>query len=261
MVTGASSGIGLAYAQSLCSYGFDCVLVAFDDDNEIQDVADQLATQYSVKTLGVNSDIGVESNRNQIIELANSWDTSVLVNCAGYGVMGYFTQHSFASYVDLINTNEIAAIHFCHNFCERMLEAERRGAVINVSSINADFDRGIPFSAVYSSGKSMLRNFTEAIAFELKPYNIDILNVSPGPTRTAFQERAKSKTLWFSETPESVVRKTFSALGRKHSVTTNTFARLFLTTFKLLPLGEALKIRLRALYFRSVLGNSRTYRI
>jgi uncharacterized protein len=253
LVTGASSGIGEAFATLFARSGIAPYMVS-DEAEALEAVRAAIVAETGVAAVAIPGDLADAVFRESLAERCS--DAGILVNCAGFGILGYFVQYGWERYRRMLEVDEEAVLHLSHRFCRRFYDEDRRGAIINVSSANADFLRGAPFSAVYSASKSMINNFTEAVAHEMRPLGVDLINVSPGPTRTSFQAKANTKTLSFAESPESVAIKAMRYLGRRGTLITNPATRAILRTYHFLPLPEGLKIRFRAFVFRRVLGKA-----
>ena len=255
LVTGASSGIGRAFAEHLAACGLNLILVS-EDRAALDRVVGELAAR-AVEVRPLCFDLREPDAGVRILDEVGSLPVGVLVNCVGYGMMGYIIQHAIADHLAMLRVNDEAALIFSHHFARLWYTQGRRGAIITVSSANAEFNEGIPFSAVYSAGKSFLKHFTQALYYEMKPFGIDVINVSAGPTATGFQERAHTNRLHFVETPANVVAKTFARLGRRSTVTTNGLARLLILVARSLPF-ENLRFYVRTRFFRRVLAKPGT---
>jgi short-subunit dehydrogenase len=253
LVTGASSGIGEAFARLLSEAGLDIIAVS-NEEEALNRLAGELKKSNGARVLPLAGDLTEKPFLKRLEKIEAEWEPGILVNCAGAGLMGYFIQHPFESFESLLRLDEAAPLELMHRFCLNWYKRGKRGAVINVSSANSDFHSGIPFSAVYSASKSMLRYVTEGVHHEMKSFGIDLISVSPGPTRTAFQEKAGTNTLWFCETARSVAEKTIKALGLRASISTNPWTRLILALYRLTPATPRAKMRFRAYVFRKVLG-------
>lgn len=253
LVTGASSGIGEAFAHIFASIGINTLLVSNEEDT-LQKVCDTIEHTFNTQAIAVHGDLTDRKFLEELTKKSADYSPGIIVNNAGFGIMGYLIQHDYDDYIKMLQVDEEAVLFLTHHFCRDFYTKGRKGAIINVSSANADFNRGIPFSSVYSSSKSMVKYLSEAVYYEMKPFGIDLLNVSPGPTKTSFQEKANTNTLIFCETPENVVHKSLRALGKKPSVTTNFYTKLMLTTYKALPLSKHKKMDIRAFIFGRLLG-------
>jgi short-subunit dehydrogenase len=254
-ITGASSGIGKAFAYALAEIGIHSIIVS-NEDAELKKMADLLQKEYHVKIIPVCVDLASTTSLHDLLSIKEIQDVSIVINCAGYGLMGYTIQHKIEDYLHMIRTNEEAPIYITHFFTTLFYQKNCAGAIINVSSANAEFLKPIPFSAIYSSGKCMLKYFTEAVSHEMKPFKIDILNVSCGPTSTEFQAHAKTNKLAWCETPQDVVNCAFKALGKKSTVTTNRFTRFLIQVSLWFPVSRLTKIHHLGRGFRDVLAKS-----
>jgi short-subunit dehydrogenase len=253
LITGASSGIGKEFATCFSKLGIK-TLVTSNEKEALQDVASTIIDTYGTQCIPVYGDLSQSAFLEKLVQTSAKHEPGIIVNNAGYGMMGYFIQHTFDDYRKLLKVNEETVLYLTHYFCHRLHTQKRKGAIINIASANADFFRGIPFSAVYSASKSFIKNFTEAAYFEMKPFGIDMLSVSPGPTKTSFQNKAKTNTLSFAESPANVVQKSLKALGKKPSIITNKYTKLLIVLYHLFPMPGPFKTKFRAWLYRSVLG-------
>jgi uncharacterized protein len=253
LVTGASSGIGLAFARYLSSHEFRVIMVS-DEGKKLAELKAELEREYNAEIVVISGDLAERHFLHSIVETCSAYDPGIIVNNAGYGVMGYFIQHDFESYENMLAVDEMAMIFLTHSFARQFYRGKRKGAIINITSANNYFLEGIPFSSVYSASKNMVKNVTEAVSFELKPYGIDIINVSPGPTDTGFQDKAGTNRLFWCETPMNVVEQSFRYLGKRASIVTNPYTKLGIALYRILPLPSIVKTRMRAKFFRDILG-------
>jgi len=253
LITGATGGIGLAFARQLAAEGVHCILISNEPD-QLQAIAKDLQAQHGVQCRSVHLDLSEPGCGDAIARLDEIGQVGIVVNAAAYGRMGFFIQHELQDYLHMMRLNEHSVMEITHLFCRQFYSSQKRGCLINVSSANAEFQQPIPFSAVYSAGKSFLKHFTEAVAFEMQPFGIDLLNVSCGPTNTQFQDRAKTNRLSFCESPADVARLALRAVGRCSSITTNPVARLGIRLVRLAPVSRKTKIAGLAYYFGQILG-------
>jgi short-subunit dehydrogenase len=253
LITGASSGIGEAFARYLAGFGFNTILIS-NEETILKKVCGEIENIHRTRTIALPGDLSDQRFLEQIVQVSQSYHPGIIVNSAGYGLMGYFIQHSFEDYHRMSQVNDEAALFLTHFFCKEFYIRRAKGAIINISSANADFYRGIPFSSVYSALKSMIKNISEGVYYEMKPFGIDIISVSPGPTKTSFQQKANTNTLSFCETPGNVVKKTFKYLGKKPAIMTNNYTKLIIMIYRLLPLSQHGKMAIRAWIFKNILG-------
>jgi short-subunit dehydrogenase len=190
LVTGASSGIGAAFARALAERGMNVVLVARSDD-ALRRLADELTAQHSVRAEVVRADLSdpsaVETVRQEIEQRGLTVD--LLVNNAGFATHGHFESLSASRDQEQIMVNVAALVGLTHAFLPGMLS--RGGAIVNVASTAAF--QPIPFMAVYAASKAFVVSFSRALAEEVRGRDVRIVTLCPGPTDTAFFEVCGSK--------------------------------------------------------------------
>ena len=212
LITGASSGIGKAFAERLARDGYDVVLVA-----RRRDRLEALATNLR-DTRGVSVDVFPADLTNpgdlHLVEKKVREDANLelLVNNAGFGKIGAYGDLDLEVEDEEIRLNILALVRLTHAAIPGMV-ARQRGAIINVSSIVAFLP--VPFLATYSATKAYVNSFTEAIHEELKGTGVKIQALCPGRTHTEFHERAGINTSDHPSkgmTSESVVDASLRAL-------------------------------------------------
>ena len=221
LITGASSGIGEAFARRLAKDGHNLFLVARSED-KLRDLCNELASKHGIDAryfaadlIDVDSDLAVfEETEKQGLEI--DW----LINNAGFGSMGDFAELDLERELEMIELNITAVVALSHHYLGKMRE-RRSGTIINVSS-GASF-QPIPFFATYAATKAFVNSFTEAIAEENRPFGIQILALCPGTTDTRFFEASGiDDPLTFKgvQTPDQVVETAIKALhsGRQKIV-------------------------------------------
>jgi len=191
LVTGASSGIGLEFARLFARHGYNLVLVA-RDQTRLKEIARELEAKDGIAVKIIAKDLSNQSAPNEIHQrLCNeSVTVDVLVNCAGFGTAGLFSDEDIASQLNMIQVNVVAVTHLTHLFLKDMLR-RGTGKILNVAS-TAAFQPG-PLMAVYYATKAYVLSFSEAIAEEVRNSGITVTALCPGPTKTAFQVKAKMK--------------------------------------------------------------------
>lgn len=189
LITGASYGIGKAFAQELARQNYDLALVARSAD-KLQEVAQQLQTDYQIQTFVMAQDL-TEPNAGQLIydTLHNqNWTIDLLINNAGFGDYGKFIDRSLTKQLNMIQLNVTVLTELTGLFLPGMIE-RRQGGIINVSSI-AGY-QPLPYMSVYSATKAFVLNFTEALWAEYKDSGVHLLALCPGPTESEFPIRAE----------------------------------------------------------------------
>jgi short-subunit dehydrogenase len=178
LVTGASSGIGLAYARLLAKEGFDLVIVARDLPR-LDKLAKELNKAYKIKVQTLKADL------TKPAQLANP--IAVLINNAGFGIKQSFIDSDLKREQELLDVLVTAPMRLTHAVLPSMIK-QNNGIIVNVSSIASWIAGG-----TYSAAKSYLTVFSEYLNNELKGTKIKVSALCPGFTRTEFHERGKMR--------------------------------------------------------------------
>ncbi len=188
LITGASSGIGAAYARALARAGYVLILVA-RREARLQALAEELTQVYHVPVEVLVADLadpaGISNVEARIVQIGA---LAFLVNNAGFGVPGSFVQNEIASHEAMIRVYVNAAVRLTRAALPVML-AQRHGAIVNVASFVAFFP--VTGSVTYSATKAYLRSFTEGLHQELDGTGVRVQALCPGFTRTEFQKTGK----------------------------------------------------------------------
>lgn len=213
LITGASTGLGAAYAEELAKRGCNVVLVARSADR-LKALAEQLHGRYSIEAQAVPADLTARAGQGRIGELvAGDESLDLLVNNAGFGTLGEFAELDLEGEMAELELNVTAVVRLTHAALKPMI-GRGRGAVINVASLAAF--QPAPFNATYGATKAYLKSFTESLSEELRGTGVRVQVLCPGFTRTEFQERAGLDATrvpafaWM--TAEAVVRRSLDAL-------------------------------------------------
>lgn len=184
LITGASSGIGEAFARRLAEEGHNLVLVARSED-KLRSLCDELKEAHGITAHFIAIDlVDFEADRRLFQETErHGLEVDWLINNAGFGSMGDFAELDLERELEMINLNICALVALTHRYLKGMRERES-GTIINVSSA-AGF-QPIPFMATYAATKSFVTAFSEAIAEENRPFGIQVLALCPGSTDTNF---------------------------------------------------------------------------
>lgn len=188
LVTGASSGIGASLAARLAACGADLVLTARREDR-LRALAADLARRHGVDVRVVAADLAVPEAPETLFARTEGEGVAIdlLVNNAGFGTWRAFTATPWEATHSLLQVNVVALTHLTRLFLPKMLE-RRRGHVMNVSSVGAYSPA--PDFAVYTASKVYVRNFTEALDFELRGSGVRAMCLCPGGVTTEFSEVA-----------------------------------------------------------------------
>jgi short-subunit dehydrogenase len=219
LVTGASSGIGEAFARELAARRHDLVLVARRADR-LEEAASRLAAAHGVAVEVLAADLA--STDGMAVTAARLSDTSrpvdLLVNNAGIGTVGSFWELPVDAELAMIHLNVVALVQLTHAALGPMVE-RNAGGVINVSSLGAY--QPVPFNATYGATKAFVSSFTNAVREELRGTSVRLMVVAPGFTRTEFQEtsfepRPLPEFVW--QSADDVARTAMRAYDRGRTV-------------------------------------------
>jgi short-subunit dehydrogenase len=227
LVTGASSGIGAAFARALAARGAHLVLAARSTD-KLEALAAELSARHGVRAVAVRSDLAQPGAGAALArEVASRGVTvDVLVNNAGFATHGLFEATSPERERDEIQVNVAAVVDLAHAFFPGML-ARGRGAVVNVASTAAF--QPVPYMAVYGATKAFVLSFSEALWGEARGRGVSVLALCPGQTDTAFFDVAGDVArLGRRETAEVVVERALRALARNRSHVVSGFSNWLL---------------------------------
>ena len=185
LVTGASVGIGHAFAEVLAEDGFDLVLVA-RDAQRLEQVAQELRTRTGVQVSVLAADLATDEGCGVVMERLGDADHPVdlLVNNAGFGLNQGFLDGDLAAEERLLDVLVRATLRLTHAALPGMVE-RGRGWVVNVSSVAGFLPAG-----TYAAAKAWVTTFTEGLSGELSGTGVTATAVCPGFTRTEFHARA-----------------------------------------------------------------------
>jgi short-subunit dehydrogenase len=222
LVTGASSGIGEAFARQLAAGGTDLVLVA-RREGRLRGLADELSARHGRGVDILTADLTTRADVARVEARVRGADDPVdlLVNNAGIGTHGPFAGSDLAAEEQEIHLNVTALVRLTHAALGVMVP-KGRGAVLNVSSL-VSYQPG-PDNATYTATKAFVTNFTESIHEELRGTGVTATAVLPGFTRTEFQDTAGMhgmterlpRYVWMSA--EAVASQALDAVGAGRAI-------------------------------------------
>jgi len=214
LITGATGGLGRAFATALADRHYDLILTA-RSDAALEAFAKELRFSRQGRVVTIPQDLSVAGAAEQLYGQVSSQglDVDLLVNNAGFGDYGAFADRDRQRLTAMVQVNITALMELTHLVLPPMRQ-RRRGTIINVSSIAAF--QPLPYLAVYAATKAFVRHFSEALWAELKPLGIRVLAVCPGPTATEFFERAdmtrNPALISGQDSPAQIVAETLAAL-------------------------------------------------
>ena len=218
LVTGASSGIGRAFAVELASRGTDLVVVARRQER-LEELAAELAAGYGRRVEVLRADladpIDLAAVESRLAADGGTPSVDLLVNNAGFGTSGRFAELPIDGEEREIRVNLLALVRLTRVALGPMI-ARGHGAVMNVSSVAGE--QPLPGLATYAATKGYVTSFSRSVAAELKGTGVRVVNVMPGFTRSEFQDHGNfgqqfiPGPAWM--TPEKVARAALRGLDR-----------------------------------------------
>jgi uncharacterized protein len=191
LVTGASSGIGEALAVELADAGVHLILTARRRDR-LDQLGDRLRTQNSIETRVLVADLSLPEAPQQIFDATEGvgLEVEVLINNAGFGEYGEFLGTRMDMQLNMVQVNCTAVVHLTRLFLP-VMASRRKGAVMIVAS-TASF-QPVPYLATYAATKAFDRFLAEALAEEMKGYEVRVSALCPGPTESEFKQVAGAR--------------------------------------------------------------------
>jgi short-subunit dehydrogenase len=197
VITGASSGIGAAFARQLAKRGYDVLLVARREER-LRELAAEIQKQHGVTAETQLADLTLATDCAQVAaRIQAEPNLGLLVNNAGFGTNGYFFETDLEGQVAMHELHVVATVRLCHAALKNLTanqvsSAQARSVktgIINVSSVAAF--SAAPQNASYSATKRWMNTFTEGLAMELggTGKNIVVQALCPGYTHTEFQDK------------------------------------------------------------------------
>ncbi|MCK9487902.1 MAG: SDR family oxidoreductase [Xanthomonadales bacterium] len=194
LITGASSGIGAAFARDLAERGYDLILVARRADR-LKDLADQLKEQHGTASTIAPVDLNLPNMPRKLAEAlkARGQYVEMLVNNAGYSLPGHLLDQDWEQHRDFLQIMVNAPIELSWHLLPTMLE-RGRGNIINVASV-AGLIPGTAGHTLYSAAKAFMIKFSQSLALEYRDQGIHTCAVCPGFTWSEFHDVNGSRAL------------------------------------------------------------------
>jgi short-subunit dehydrogenase len=188
LITGASNGIGLELAKIHASKGGDLVLVA-RNKSKLDELKHELETKFNIKVYTIGKDLSASNAAKEVYDETSKQQIKIeyLINNAGFGDFGFFTETDWNKELQMINLNITTLTQFTKLYLQDMLK-RKSGKIMNVAS-TAAFQSG-PTMAVYYATKAYVLSFSEAVDNEVRDQGISITALCPGATESGFQAAA-----------------------------------------------------------------------
>jgi short-subunit dehydrogenase len=233
LITGASSGIGKEMAKILSHKGYDLILVA-RRKKRLEELKKELPTKVKIITLDISSTFNCMKLKKE--------DIDIIINNAGFGLLGEFSETNIDKELDMIDTN-IKAVHILTKLFLQDFILRDKGYILNVSS-SASFLAG-PLMSTYYATKNYVSRLTEAIYEELrrKKSNVYVGLLCPGPVDTEFNEVANVKFSLKGQSSEYVAKYAIDQMFKRKLIIIPGFKMKFICSMnKFVPKKLLLKI-------------------
>jgi uncharacterized protein len=185
LITGASSGIGAAFARVLAAQGYDLILVARREER-LAALASDLGERYGIAVQYLLADLSEPSGLEQAEQrVASLTDLDLLINNAGFAARGYLAETDIRRQSEMIQLHVVASTRLTRAALPGMI-VRRQGGIINVASLGAFV--ALPGDAVYNATKAYLVSFSRTLHEELKGTGVRVQALCPGFTRTEFHD-------------------------------------------------------------------------
>jgi short-subunit dehydrogenase len=248
LITGASAGIGAAFARALGARGHDLVLTARRTDR-LETLAKELHGAHGTYVTVITNDLADPHAVEQLCQALDERGLQVdwLINNAGYGVPGRFDQVDWAVHADFIRVLMTAPTELAWRLVRGMRE-RRYGRIVNVASL-AGHVPGTAGHTLYAASKAYMIKFSQSLALEGLAVGVHATALCPGFTRSEFHDVTGTRSMmnklpgYMWQTAEQVVQEGIDAVERGEAVhVTGRFNRTVKGLFKLLPDKLALKL-------------------
>ena len=221
LITGASRGLGMAFARALAERHCNLVLVARSAE-PLHALANELRRSTPISVVAIQVDLSFPGAVQTLTEQLSNGETPIdlLVNNAGFGLRGEFRGLSIPRQLEMLRLNNQAIVELTYSLLPRMLERQQKG-IINISS-TAGF-QPIPFASVYSATKAFLTAFSLALEQELRSAGVAVVTVCPGRLHKngsdESEQRARRKWAGIYQSPNEVVEDALQVLANGGGLT------------------------------------------
>jgi short-subunit dehydrogenase len=221
VVTGASEGIGEAFARQLAARGMNLVLVARRAE-WLAALSAELAAEHGVETVAHVADLTGMAAVQQLADDTARLDVGLLIAAAGFGTSGPLLDSGLDGEVEMVALNCASVMAQTWHFGRRFA-ARRRGGIVLLSSLLGFC--GVPRAANYAATKAYVQSLAEGLRSELSASGVDVIASAPGPVHSGFARRANMR-MALAVQPDVVARVTLDCLGRKTTVRPGALSKL-----------------------------------
>ena len=198
-----------------------------------------MTSHYGIEALPLPLDLTEPQFLPQLIEKVGHRQVGLLVNNAGFGSTGLYSTTDADREARMVRLHCLAPVMLTHHFIRPMVE-RRKGGVIFVGSIVGTMP--VPYIATYSATKVFNMFMGNALWYEMKEHNVDVLALAPGGTRTEFSDNISRMASPIAAEPEQVVRTAMKSLGKRPYVTHGLHNKVWGKIVRYFPMKTSLKI-------------------
>ena len=211
LITGASEGIGRAFATRFARDGYEVTAVA-RNESRLQ----ELISEIGEKHRHIVADLTKSEDLNRVCDYIKTQGYDLLINNAGFGVTGKFRDTEIEKHVSVLRLNCEALMVLSHCFLQT---AKSGDALINVSSVLAFIPT--PYNSVYAATKAFVTSLTNSLWYEARSKGVYVMGLCPGLTRTEFQKRSGREKIMYpplvTQDPDDVVNYALKGLAKRKS--------------------------------------------
>jgi uncharacterized protein len=230
VITGASDGIGAAFARDAAKRGLDLVLIARRRDR-LEALAIELRAAHGITTVVLALDLAQPESTAEIEKVIAGLDVGLFVAAAGFGTSGPFLDVAAADELGMIDVNCRAVVAQTHLIAGR-LKVRGHGGIVLLSSIVAF--QGVPRNTNYAATKAFIQTFAEGLRVELKPHGVHVISCAPGPVESGFALRAGLNQGAAGKAADVAI-ETLDALGKSGTVRPGFLSKLLGYSLSMLP--------------------------
>jgi uncharacterized protein len=220
LVTGATSGIGRAYAVCFAKAGYNLIITGRRMD-KLNALADELSEQCGICVKVIKAELSEDQDTENLIKAIGDYDNIfVLVNNAGFGSGVEFLKDNLSDHMRMLQVHVVVSVKLVYAVLPQMIN-RKEGTIINVSSLGAYMPA--PGSSMYSATKLFLASFSESLYMEVHQHGVKVQCLCPGFTHSDFHERRTNgkvlkagKFMWMEA--DALVEKSMKALDNSNIV-------------------------------------------
>lgn len=241
IVTGASSGLGEAFAHELAARGVHPLLIARRED-ELARVADEVQRRYGIACEWLALDLADRDAITRVVDATASKHVGLVIGNAAFNPPGAFTDLDRASVERVLDVNVRANVLLAAEFVPPMVAA-RSGGLLLIASVEGYF--GMPYSTSYAASKAFVLSFAEGLWAELRPSGVDVLALVPGPIDTPLFRSRQVRAPALS--PQRTAQRALAHLDRGPSFVPGHWDRWLWRGLRALPRRTGVRLMGRAM--------------